>query len=158
MLFRLAIVKDLVILNNLMHLSKGHWGYDEAFMAKFMKNFSLTQSTLLEKRTFIASFHEKDIGFYNFIHNNDGQTELENFFIHPDFMGKGMGRTMWIHCLETARKEGASSFVIWADPHADGFYTTMGCTKIGKRPSIMMPNRFPSLFRYDLILSDLIHE
>lgn len=150
MQIRHATMDDLAMLNNLMHLSKRHWGYDEVFMEKFMKKFALRPVTLLEGRTFITSLENKDIGFYNFILNKEGQCELENFFIYPELIGQGIGRVMWEKCLETARTKHISSFVLWADPNADGFYVKMGCTKIGQRPSPMGLGRYNSQLHYDL--------
>src|SRR4029079_3744118 len=150
MIIKIANKDDLTFLNNIMQYSKAYWGYDADFMKKFMENFALTPSYIDHKNTFIASSKTNDIGWYSFLVQLGDQLELDNFFLHPDYIGQGFGRKIWDQCTATAKNYKAQSFVLWSDPNTEGFYQKMGCIKIGERKSPMMPNRYPSIFRYDL--------
>ncbi len=147
---RVASEVNLKFLNDIMARSKAYWGYDAAFMKKFMESFCVRADYIHQQNTFIFSLGLEDVGWYSFSQNSEHQLELDNFFLHPDYIGKGIGKTMWNDCVSTAKSYNAPFFVVWSDPNAEGFYFKMGCIKIGERESPMMPNRYPSIFRYNL--------
>jgi hypothetical protein len=47
-----------------------------------------------------------------------------------------------------ARRRGGHRLSILADPHAAGFYETMGAELIGRRPSDAVSGRYLPLYRY----------
>ena len=138
-----AKIDDLDSINNLLRLSKSYWGYDEEFINKFMKKLCLTAEHLKETTTLIFYVDGKMAGFYGFLIDKDGTLELENLFLHPDYIGKNIGRKLWETCCDTAKSMGKSEFIIWSDPNAENFYIKMGCKKIGERKSPIMPGRYP---------------
>lgn len=143
-----ATHKDLDLLNHILRLSKAYWGYNDAFLDLFMQKLSLT-GDYLQKSTTKLFFVDNDLaGFYSFSMQKNGSLELDNFFLHPDYIGKGLGIFLWRECCKTARKLGKNEFTLWSDPNAESFYLKMGCEKIGVRKSPMMPNRYPAVFRY----------
>ena len=75
---------------------------------------------------------------------------VDNFFLHPDYIGKGWGKKMWELCCADAKQMGKTEFIIWSEPNAEKFYQRMGCIKIGERPSPMMPDRRPPIMKYTL--------
>lgn len=115
-----------------------------------MEKFGLDLDYIEQENTYIASINSHVVGFYSFSIDTENQLELDNFFLHPQFIGQGLGQIMWERCTDTAKNYNASFFILWSDPNAEGFYHKMRCIKIGERPSPMMPNRHPSIFRYDL--------
>ncbi len=147
---RIALNSDLEFLNGIMKASKAYWGYDIDFMKKFMENFGLTPDYISRQSTYVASLEENAVGMYSFSRNKDDQLELDNFFMHSDYIGQGIGKIMWEHCVETAKSYKDQFFLLWSDPYAEGFYLKMGCKKIGERKSPMMPNRYPAIFRCNL--------
>jgi GNAT superfamily N-acetyltransferase len=46
-------------------------------------------------------------------------------------MGRGVGRALFEHALEQARRLGHRTLRIEADPNAEGFYTRMGARHVG---------------------------
>jgi hypothetical protein len=56
-------------------------------------------------------------------------------------MGRGIGRRLWEHAVGTARDAGFTALRVEADPHAEGFYLTMGARRIGEAPSGSVPDR-----------------
>lgn len=138
-------------LNNLLRLSKAYWGYDKQFMDKFMAKFAITESYLTKADIFLALENDKMIGIYSFSKNDDGDLELDNFFLHPDHIGMGKGKELWNLCLQTAKKYDAKEFVVWSDPNAENFYLKMGCKKISERLSPLMPNRYLPVLKYMVI-------
>jgi GNAT superfamily N-acetyltransferase len=63
------------------------------------------------------------------------QGELEDLWLDPRFIGRGMGRTLLEHALGVAADLGFESLVIEGEPHAEGFYLAMGAVRIGSRRS-----------------------
>lgn len=145
-----AQMSDIDTIANLMRLSKAYWGYDEMFLDRFMDIIGIREDYLNQNTVRLVYLDKKLIGFYNFIIHNDNSLELDNFFIHPDYIGKGFGRRMWEHCCIEAKQLGKNEFIIWSDPNAENFYIKMGCQKIGERKSPMMPHRFPPIMKYQL--------
>jgi streptomycin 6-kinase len=149
-----ADLHDLPKINLLMHRSKAHWGYDDAFMDKFMQLFQMT-ADYLEKNTvklFCILDHDqsdKTIGFYSFSASTKGP-ELDNFFIDPNYIGKGFGKKMWLMMVEDFKAHGVNKFILWSDPGAETFYKKMGCIKIGVKKSPMMSDRYPVIFEYEI--------
>lgn len=153
-LSRIAVRKatnpDIASINEIMQLSKAHWGYDEAFMDAFMQKFSINENYLANQNVHII-FKDKDIiGFFSFIFHDNDSLELDHFFLHPNYIGKGLGKRLWKECCIVASGLGAKEFILWSDPQAEGFYAKMGCKKIGVKKSPFMPNRYPSIMRYEL--------
>lgn len=144
---------DLDKINLLMRRSKAYWGYEAAFMDKFIQLFQVT-TNYLEQNT-VKLFYELDksqcdnlVGFYSLSLSEKDDYELDNFFIDPDCIGKGFGKEMWGILIEDLKLSGVNRFTLWSDPGAEAFYKKMGCTKIGVKKSPMMPDRYPVIFEY----------
>ena len=156
--FELVCAKksDIKAINELMAYSKAYWGYDADFMTKFMQLFAMTSQSFDKSITKLLFQHEKPmqqpnlVGFYSFSGTSDNLLELDNFFIHPAFIGQGIGRQMWGYVLESIHKLGQTEFTLWSDPNADAFYLKMGCEKVGIRQSPLSPMRNPTIYRYVL--------
>ncbi len=150
LMLKIGTLNDLDLVNQLLRLSKAHWGYDQLFMDKFMKELCVKPYHLEAGLTTLVFKDNKLIGFYAFILCDDNALELDYFFLHLDHIGGGLGQEMWDACCQTAKAFGKNEFIIWVDPNAENFYLRMGCKKIGVRKSSMMPNRFPSILEFKI--------
>ena len=56
---------------------------------------------------------------------NENETELEYFYIDPEYIGKGYGKKMWDNLVNFARQQ-ALFILIGNKPQAKGFYEKMG--------------------------------
>lgn len=146
-----ATNNDINQINNLLRQSKAHWGYDEIFLDKFIEKFGITSAYLQSHSIRLLLVDAVLAGFYNFSLHENGELELDNFFLHPDYMGKGWGKKLWELCCEDAKKLGKTEFIIWSEPNAEKFYQRMGCIKIGERKSPMMPDRHPPIMKYTFL-------
>ena len=145
-----AVFSDLNEINILLRLSKAYWGYDEGFLDRFMKKLGITHSYMEKHNIKLFYIDECLAGFFNFSINNDNLFELDNFFLQPNYIGKGAGRKLWDACCQVAVEQGKDGFIIWSDPNAENFYLKMGCEKIGVRQSPMMPDRYPPILKFKL--------
>ena len=137
---------DLETLNGLLKVSKAHWGYEADFMASFVENLSVTAEILADSITMLVYINEKLGGFYSFAKGEENHIELTHFYLYPDFIGKGWGRKLWGLALETARQKGWNEFLVWSDPHANGFYEKMGCKLIRFQRSSLGEDRYQAVY------------
>lgn len=138
---------DLDVLNKLLAKSKKHWGYDPVFMRVFMENLRLSEDVFGNSTLVLFFVAEELAGFYSFSLGEEDVLELEHFYLHPEFIGKGWGRKLWGFCLKTAQKMGRKEFLIWSDPNANGFYEKMGCDFVRFEKSDMGEGRYQAVFR-----------
>ena len=141
MSIRQANPNDIDAINHLFCLSKGSWGYDPVFMHQCMSEYSITIDKILQKSVYLYYVDGFLAGFYSFIQEVNECAELDYFFLHPDFFGKGIGRKLWDACINTAKDIKITEFILYSDPNAEAFYLKMGCRKIGEQESPMIKGR-----------------
>lgn len=145
-----ATLDQMDEINHLLRTSKAYWGYDDKFLDLFIQKIGITKAHLEDEHlNRVVYVDGKMAGFFNFVYKNNC-FELDNFFLYPEYIGKGLGRAMWKECCQLAKDQGEKEFVIWSDPDAESFYLKMGCEKIGVRQSPVAPDRYPPLLKFKL--------
>ena len=99
-----ATLDDLSSINDLLRLSKAYWGYDAEFLNRFMKKLGITHSYMEKHNIKLFYIADSLAGFFNFSINSENLFELDNFFLHPDYIGKGVGRKLWEACCQEAAR------------------------------------------------------
>lgn len=121
------------VLTAIAHAAKRHWGYPEAWIARWKDALIVTPAYVGEHPVFAAAEAEGDRprGFYAL--SMEGATAvLDHLWIEPEWIGCGVGRELFGHAVRTAREEGASRLEIDSDPHAEAFYRRMGAVHVGE--------------------------
>jgi len=135
--------------------SKAHWDYDAAFLARCRSVMRILPGMIRDNAHYVAEADPARagapalLGVYGFEPEPDG-VGLDLFFVEPAFIGRGVGRALWRHAVERARRMGAAALVVQSDPNAAGFYRRMGCRPAGGRASAIEPGRILPLFRFAL--------
>lgn len=132
--------------------SKAHWGYDRGFLDACRAELTFRPEEVALRRIVVAESAGRVLGFYSL----DGEPpngELGNMWVEPEWIGRGVGRRLWAHAIETARGTGFQILRIDADPFAEGFYLAMGAVRIGERPSGSIPGRTLPLLEVRLVQS-----
>ncbi|MFR1709392.1 MAG: GNAT family N-acetyltransferase [Clostridium sp.] len=137
---RRAKVGDANILTNIAINSEAYWGYDEDYMESFKDTYRVSENYISNYPTFLMEDDKEVVGFYGIL-MNEGETELEYFFIDPRYIRKGYGKLLWQHVIETARSLNIKAFEIITSPEAIGFYTKLGALKIGEVESLVKVGR-----------------
>jgi GNAT superfamily N-acetyltransferase len=85
---------------------------------------------LAEGRTYVATEDGSLVGFATWI-EADGTVELEDLFVHPDWMRRGIATALVNRIADVLRSRGAERLEVTANPHALEFYRAMGFVDCG---------------------------
>lgn len=129
--------------------SKAYWGYSQEFLDACAADLRLKPEELAARRATVAVAEREPLGFYT-IDGEPPHGELGNLWIDPSHIGRGLGRMLWEHALDTARGLAFRTLDLEADPHAEGFYLAVGARNIGERPSDSIPGRMLPALRIEL--------
>ncbi len=110
--------------------AKAFWGYPPHWMEQWREQLTITQNFIAANETFAALINQKTVGFLALLQTAD-VLRLEHLWVLPNWMGQGIGRTLFRHAAEQAAARGALSLTIEADPNAEPFYRRMGAVRSG---------------------------
>jgi GNAT superfamily N-acetyltransferase len=85
---------------------------------------------LAEGRTHVAEEDGSVVGFATWI-EAEGTVELEDLFVHPGWMRRGIARALVNRIADVLRARGAERLEVTANPHALGFYSAAGFVDCG---------------------------
>jgi GNAT superfamily N-acetyltransferase len=131
MRIRRARESDASELTRIAHAAKRYWGYSERWMELWRDDLTLTPEFIAGNEVHLAEDGGEILGFYGLVAGTPGWT-VEHFWIHPEAMGKGLGRLLFEHARAVAVAAGASRLEIDADPNAEAFYRKMGAVRVGE--------------------------
>jgi GNAT superfamily N-acetyltransferase len=82
--------------------------------------------SIAERRTRVAVEHDGAIAGFATVLLIDGALELEDLFVEPRRMRRGIARRLVEDMLDVARTLGVERMVVTANPHAMAFYVAVG--------------------------------
>jgi GNAT superfamily N-acetyltransferase len=92
----------------------------------------LGPESLREGRTLVATDEGTTVGFATWI-EIDGSYELEDLFVRPAWMRRGIALDLVRHIAAVVRARDADALQVTANPHAMAFYRAAGFKETGKR-------------------------
>ncbi|CAM3880991.1 GNAT family N-acetyltransferase [Kibdelosporangium persicum] len=146
---RAARPGEAAALGELALRSKAHWGYDRDFLDACRAELSFRLRDVVERGIVVAAEGDRLLGFYS-VEGRAPEGELAHMWLEPSEIGKGLGKRLWRHAMESARAAGFTVLTIDAEPAAEGFYLAMGAVKVGETPSGSIPGRVLPRLRADL--------
>jgi GNAT superfamily N-acetyltransferase len=105
--------------------AKRYWNYPENWIQVWLPVLTVTPEYIAECETWLAVDKEAPIAFYSLKRDGIGEW-LDNLWVSPDYIGKGVGKLLFHHAVDACRARGIKSLFIEADPNATGFYQKMG--------------------------------
>ena len=114
--------------------AKRHWGYPERWIEIWTPQLTYDADYFVQNESWAAELDQGPVAFYTLLEKN-GTAWLENLWVTPERIGKGIGRELFLHAVDLARGRGYTLLQLEADPNAAGFYEKMGMHKIGERKS-----------------------
>jgi GNAT superfamily N-acetyltransferase len=85
---------------------------------------------LAEGRTYVAEEGGSVVGFATWARAG-GVIELEDLFVDPGWMRRGIATALVGRIMDVLRAQGARCLEVTANPHAQGFYNTTGFVDCG---------------------------
>jgi GNAT superfamily N-acetyltransferase len=112
--------------------AKAHWGYDRARVEEWARHGDFEPESLRAREVYVAEADGAAIGWGALIMRGEVGW-LEDLWVDPPWIGRGVGRLLFEHVAERARGLGARRLEWEAEPNAAGFYERMGAAYV--RPS-----------------------
>ena len=131
---RRAVPQEAHRLTQIAFSAKAHWGYPEGWMEIWKPQLTFTPEYFEQYESWVAVEETMPIAFYT-LQERDGNAWLENLWVLPEHIGKGIGKQLFLHAVGVARLHGYNTLQLEADPNAVGFYEKMGMHRIGERRS-----------------------
>jgi GNAT superfamily N-acetyltransferase len=107
--------------------SKGHWGYDADRLSRWAASLEYPA----HREHWVAEYDGAVAGYASLLPPNDGVCELDDLWIDPPFIGRGIGSLLFAHAVERAKDRGATAVRWEAEPNAVGFYERLGASVVG---------------------------
>ena len=126
-----ATTEHAEALTNIAFAAKRHWNYPESWIAGWTQLLTITPEYIATNEVYAAFSGTLPIGFYAMVVTPD-TADLDHLWVHPRFIGTGVGRQLFEHAVRTAREAEITRFTIESDPNAEGFYRRMGAVAIGQ--------------------------
>jgi GNAT superfamily N-acetyltransferase len=132
MYFLRAKPEHAAMLSRIAFASKRYWGYPDAWMESWREVLTVRPAFIKNHEVYTASRESDVLGFYALVRREECLS-LEHFWVLPEVMNRGVGRSMFEHALKRARVMGFQSLEIESDPNAEGFYRRMGARRVRTR-------------------------
>jgi GNAT superfamily N-acetyltransferase len=91
----------------------------------------LESAGLAEGRTYVAEEDGTVVGFATWAVAEDGGIELEDLFVDPAWMRRGIATALIMHIADVIRSRGADTIEVTGNPDALAFYHAAGFVDIG---------------------------
>ncbi|MEM9337795.1 MAG: GNAT family N-acetyltransferase [Bacteroidota bacterium] len=130
-------------LTHLTRRSKAYWGYSKEQIEKWHKDLLISEEYLLNHHVYVVKENEQTIGYYSFQYLSKSAIRLDNIFIEPDYIGKGIGKQLMNDFLKRIKALTVQTVTLDAEPNAAGFYQKFGFKTISKKQSSIPGRHIP---------------
>jgi N-acetylglutamate synthase-like GNAT family acetyltransferase len=89
----------------------------------------LSESGVLQGRTRVAVSNDGAVIGFATYSNSQGVVEIEDLFVDPRWMRRGIGEALVLDLLARLRELGFETLEVTANPHAMAFYEHLGFVK-----------------------------
>jgi GNAT superfamily N-acetyltransferase len=141
---RSALEHEFARLKEIAVRSKAHWGYPLDEVRSWAERGDFEPEQLGKLTVFVAEADGRAVGWCSLI-SRDEVCWLEDLWVEPEWIRRGVGRRLFRHAADDAAANGAKRLEWEAEPNALGFYERMGAeyvresetTEWGRTLSIM---------------------
>jgi GNAT superfamily N-acetyltransferase len=106
--------------------AKGSWGYDAGMVQEAAADLELSEAPGT-REVYVAEVGGRPVAFASLARGTEAW-RLDDLWVDPEWMGRGIGRLLFGHVADRARQLGARQLEWETDPNAVGFYEKMGGT------------------------------
>ena len=104
--------------------AKGHWGYDPG-LVRAWADADFTDANLARRELHVAEVDGRAVAWASIVDKGE-VCWLEDLWVEPAWMRKGIGRRLFERAAERGRELGAKRLEWEAEPNAVEFYEAMG--------------------------------
>ena len=134
---------DSEVLTAITKKSKAFWGYSDTQIELWDDLLTITKKYIEAKLVYKIVIDGAAVGYYSFFPENEYTVRLDNLFILPDYIGKGMGKLLMEDFMMRIATTGVKKVILDADPNAELFYARLGFVKIGQRETTIKGQYLP---------------
>lgn len=122
--------EDAAALTAIAFAAKRYWGYPEQWLEHWRSVLTITPGFIGSREIYTAVTNDQIIGFYA-LDRRETALDLLHLWVLPDWMGQGVGRSLFLHALGRTKILGFSELKIESDPNAEAFYLRLGARRVG---------------------------
>jgi GNAT superfamily N-acetyltransferase len=123
---RPAVPDDYERVRELTFESKAHWGYDRDFVRRWAEGLGFEG----DEERWVAELDGAIVAWAALVPPVDGVAVLDDLWVDPAAMGRGLGSRLFRLAADRARGLGAERLEWGAEPNAVGFYEKLGGRKV----------------------------
>src|SRR5919201_3407465 len=102
-----------------------YWGYDLDWVRRWASDGDFSPRGLRSKEVYVAEVNRRVVAWAALLSTGDVLL-LDDLWMEPECMGKGIGSLLFQHVAERARALGAARLEWEAEPNSVGFYEKVG--------------------------------
>jgi N-acetylglutamate synthase-like GNAT family acetyltransferase len=134
--------EDHQVLTEITKKSKAFWGYSEQQMILWNDALTISEDQIESQFIYKLAHENQIIGYYSYYFKTEKIIKLDNLFLLPEFIGKGIGNQLMTDFLNRIKEITTIKKVLLdADPNAEKFYQKFGFNTIGQLET-SIKNRF----------------
>jgi GNAT superfamily N-acetyltransferase len=140
---RRAGPEDRSLLKGITVRSRAHWGYDPVRFRAWAERLELSEEMFLDVESYVAEIDGRAVGWAAVKQPVDARCVLEELWVEPERMSRGVGAQLFRHAVERSRELGATSLEWVSEPGAVGFYEKMGGQTVRQEVSRSFGHQMP---------------
>lgn len=144
-----ASIEDNNILTEITKKSKAYWGYSEEQILKWNDNLTISAAYIETNFVYKLINNDKTIGYYSYLIKEEKDVILDNLFVLPENIGKGLGKYLMTDFLNRMKNGKFEKITLNSEPNAENFYLKIGFKKIGELQT-SIKNRFMPIMEMKL--------
>lgn len=127
-----ATADDAEILTNITKKSKSHWGYSNEQIESWSSQLTITTNYIETNKIYKLVINDLVVGYYSYVILEENVVQLDNLFVLPEYIGKGLGTFLMNDFLDRCKALKFQKVVLDADPNAENFYKKHGFKTVGQ--------------------------
>lgn len=148
-LIQKATLRDSQELSELTFESKAYWGYAKEQLDEWHDDLLVSEKYIENNEVFLTKKNDRIIGYYSFKIISDSTVKLDNIFIQPKYIGKGLGTILMEDFLYRMKESQITVVTLDSEPNSNQFYQKFGFKTVGQLKS-SIPNRFLPIMELNL--------
>ena len=142
---------DHEILTEITKKSKAFWGYSEEQMMQWNDALTITQEYIQTNFAYKQTKENQVIGYYSYFNSDAAIIKLDNLFVLPEYIGKGIRNQLMQDFLNRIKENhDIKKVTLDADPNVEKFYQKFGFKTIGQLET-SIKNRFLPIMELNLL-------